>query len=173
MRFWKAIRRFLGIDPTRYTETHHLTPNGWVQSADAPLDRVETWKVLVEWPSFGMLRKWWCIWASPAMSRDEREALRAKYPIDSWLRYRVKTRVAEPLGASAAPEARQPTAQMPDKPIRPLTEFPPRLTGYWIVSLVALAILAIVLAAPHLQHSYLGAYISGKCSAQPAPKGCL
>jgi hypothetical protein len=81
-------------------------------------------------------------------------------------------RVGEPLGA-AAPDARPPTAPMPAlPPISPLTEFPRRLTGYWIASLVALAILAVALGATHLRGTYLGAYISGKCAAHPKPKEC-
>jgi hypothetical protein len=171
---WKQILWFFGLRTERYTETHHLTPGGWIQAIDAPRNRVETWKVLVEAGSHFNPRKWWCVWSSPAMSRAERDAIRAKYPIDGWLRYQIPVHVSEPLGAPvAAHEIEEGAGQISDRsPRRWLTAFAPRSPGYWLLGLIALALLAIVVAGSDLQHTYIGAYMSGKCSTHPAPKEC-
>jgi len=88
--------------PLRRTEVHHLTPHGWVGYEGPPADRVETWEVEIYRPSlFYMVqsRRWRCIWASPDLSREERDALRAKYPIDDWHPYHqaYDITVGEPL----------------------------------------------------------------------------
>jgi hypothetical protein len=171
---WKQILRFFGLLTERYTETHHLTPGGWVQAVDPPKDRVETWKVLVETGSRFNPRKWWCVWSSPAISRAERDAIRAKYPIGGRLRYRIPMRVSEPLGAPVgAHQIEERASQISDRPpSRWLIKFPLRSSGYWILGLIALALLVTIAAGSDLQHTYVGAYISGKCSTHPAPKEC-
>ena len=171
---WRQIRRFLGLPPERYSETHHLTRRGWVKAVDAPEDRVETWKVLIERPHFGT-RKWWCIWSSPTMSREEWEALRAKYPIDGWLRYGVPVRITDPLDPRAPARHADDSADHVSDGSRRLwaAKFPPRSSGYWILGFIVLALLAIASAGPDLRHTYVGAYILGRCNEDPAPRECF
>ena len=100
----EITRRFLAMAKfrTRRTETHHLTRRGWVRFEGPPADRVETWEVEIYKPSRFYLvqtRTWRCVWASPDASRRERDALRAKYPMDDWYPYHqaYDVRVGEPL----------------------------------------------------------------------------
>jgi hypothetical protein len=172
---WRQIRRFLGLLPERYSETHHLTRSGWVEGVDVPDDRVETWKVLIERGSRFGTRKWWCIWSSPTISREEREALRARYPIDGWLRYEVPVRVTNPLDPLVLARHADDSADPVSDGSRWLwaVKFPPRSPGYWILGLIVLALLAIASAGSDLRHTYIGAYISGRCDEHSAPRECF
>ena len=94
-----AIQRLF---PLRRTEIRHLTPKGWVGYEGPPADRVETWEIQISRPSLFYLvqsRTWKCVWASPAATRLQRDALRAKYPIDDWYPYNLAfdVKVGEPL----------------------------------------------------------------------------
>lgn len=70
---------------------YHLTPKSWEQGFETerepPPERVESWKVVVDqrWPWSERVLEWTCLWASPWMSRDERDRLRANYfPLLGW-----------------------------------------------------------------------------------------
>ena len=138
-RYWASRYRF--------TRTYHLTPDGWISDEVAPPDCVETWKMLAQKrAAFGtQYRTWWCVWASPTMSRAERDALRARYPVDGWLRYStyVNDRIGEPLGDPAVPGGRPPPAAMPD--ISPPPPMPPLslLGALSLVCLIALGVLGL------------------------------
>jgi hypothetical protein len=41
-----------------------------------------------------------------------------------------------------------------------------------ILALVVLAAFAVILAAPRMQTSYIGAYLRGRCAVEPAPLEC-
>jgi hypothetical protein len=169
MGIWPRYRRFWAeCFPPKYSLTRHLTPFGWYEGPDIPRDRVETWRALVEQRANGWRRDvtWWCIWISPIVSGEVRDALREKYPVGGRARFVSRMHVGEPLD-------RLPTHQ-PQGPDRPAERrlFPPALRIYWIIGLVALAALGIVLAAPHVQRSYWGAYLAGKCSGAAEPPEC-
>jgi hypothetical protein len=172
---WTQIRRFLGLLPERYSETHHLTRSGWVKADDVPEDRVETWKVLIERGSHFGARKWWCIWSSPTMSRDEREALRAKYPIDGWLRYKLPVRVTNPLDPLAAARHADDSADQVSDASRWLwaVKFSPGSSRYWILGFIVLALLALASAGPDLRRTNIGAYLSGRCDEHSASRECF
>jgi hypothetical protein len=172
---WKQVRRFLGLLPERYAETHHLTRSGWVKAVDAPEDRVETWKVLIERGSHFGARKWWCIWSSPTTSREEREALKARYPIDGSLRYEVPVRVSNPAGPLVPARNLDDAASQVSDGSRWLRviKLPPRSPRYWILGFIVLALLAIASAGTDLQHTYIGAYLLGRCDEHPAPRECF
>lgn len=172
MSIWQQVRRsWAEWFPRKYSTTHHLTPVGWYEGEDAPRDRVETWKALHELgPGSRLYVTWWCIWVSPSVSLEERDALRAKCPVGGATRYSLSyiVRVGEPLDRLPMRQP-QPATAAPRHTTGPLR---PALRIYWLVALVALAALGIVLAAPHLQRSYWDAYLSGKCSASPRPPEC-
>ena len=172
MGIWQRFRRFWAeCFPPKYSITSHLTPFGWYQGPDIPRDRVETWRALVERRANGWrwYVTWWCIWISPTTSREERDALREKYPVGGRARFSLGyiVRVGEPLD-------RLPThqPQLPANLVERRGPLPPALRIYWIIGLVALAALGILLAAPHVQRSYWGAYLSGKCSGPAEPPEC-
>ncbi len=169
---WQQFRRFWAeCFPRKYSTTHHLTPEGWYASDDEiPPDRVETWKALHEQgPGLRARITWWCVWVSPSVPLAERDALRAKYPPGGWAPYvrGVILRVGEPLDRLP----RQQPAEWTTAPWNALG-LRQALPIHWIVILVALAALGIILAAPQLQRSYWGSYLSGKCSASPQPPEC-
>ena len=100
--FAESTRRLFDIAKVRRTEIHHLTRHGWVGSEGLPDDRVETWEVEIYRPSMFYLvqsRTWKCSWASPSVSRKERDELRAEHPIDDWCPYHpaFNIKVHDPL----------------------------------------------------------------------------
>jgi hypothetical protein len=173
-----GLERFRRSRPEVYrsTWTYHLTPNGWIRDAIAPPDCVESWKVLVQWRAFfsTQYRTWWCVWASPTVSRAERDALRARYPVDGWQRYHlgINDRIGEPPGELAVPgRPPPPAAAVPDISRPPPMLRPSLLGAFSVVALMVIVVLGgLVLLAP--ANSYLGAYFAGKCEARPMPPEC-
>lgn len=87
--------------PVHQVELWHLAPSGWYSGTKVP-DAVETWELTVSKPSIFYLvqsRTWRCLWVSPWASREARNQLRARYPIESWRLYQVGYRIVigEPL----------------------------------------------------------------------------
>ena len=77
----------------RYTVEYHLTTTGWIRGTETyfgkvdkevaiPENRVETWIKEVEQSSGWSPEDitWQRVWASPSMTEQERNELRAKFP---------------------------------------------------------------------------------------------
>jgi hypothetical protein len=75
------VRWRVGMSYDSYQSFSHLTSDGWAASEVAPADRIETWRLDSEQqsPWSKQYDQWRCIWASPAVSRAERDELRSKY----------------------------------------------------------------------------------------------
>jgi hypothetical protein len=157
-QYWASLNRA--------TWTYHLTPNGWIIDDIAPPDCVETWRMVMRRRALAgtQYRTWWCVWASPTESRAERDALRARYPVDGWLRYQpgINDRIGEPPGDPAVPGRPPPLAAVPDISMPP-PMLRPSLLG-------ALAVFGLYLLAP--ANSYWGAFFAGTCEARPKATAC-
>ena len=64
---------------------HHLTPRGW-EAGNLPNDRIETWtrRVFEDLDYAGEEVHWHCEWASPDVTRADRDALRVKHDHFMW-----------------------------------------------------------------------------------------
>ena len=160
-QYWASLNRA--------TWTYHLTPDGWIRDDVAPPDRVETWKMLMRRRALfsTQYRTWWCVWGSPTVSRAERDALRAKYPVDGWLRYQpgINDRIGEPPGDPAVPGRPPPPAAVPEISMPPPMLPPSLLRALAVFGLVVLAVLGgLYLLAP--ANSYWGAFFAGTCEAR-------
>ena len=77
---------------------HHLTPRGW-EAGNLPKDRVETWtRRVFEDLRYGREEvHWHCEWASPDVTRADRDALRVNTIKESARRRRLTLSIGAPL----------------------------------------------------------------------------